>query len=48
VHVRLGPGGSAAGVAGALEAGGLGGAQVAPLEPSLEDVFMDLVGGAPA
>lgn len=44
LHVQLAPGASPGAVADLLAGAGLAGASVEPIEPSLEDVFIDLVG----
>lgn len=44
LHLQLVPGASPGAVADLLAGAGLAGASVEPIEPSLEDVFIDLVG----
>lgn len=44
LHVQLAPGATPDAVADLLAGAGLAGATVEPIEPSLEDVFIDLVG----
>jgi ABC-2 type transport system ATP-binding protein len=43
LHVFLSPALTPAGLGALLERGGLGGAQIRPIEPSLEDVFIALI-----